>query len=81
MLASPLLIHDKSRMRKRACTDLCGGRLAMVVPTATCGFLPELNSGRTTLDRTISVFVFRTLLAPILLPFVEPLDAVALLLF
>ena len=25
----------KSRMRKRACTDLCGGRSAMVVPTAT----------------------------------------------
>ena len=35
MLASPLLIPGKSRMRKRACTDLCGGRSAMVVPTAT----------------------------------------------
>src|SRR5216683_5345774 len=35
MLASPLLIQGKSRMRKRACTDLCGGRSAMVVPTAT----------------------------------------------
>jgi group II intron reverse transcriptase/maturase len=35
MPASPPLIHSKSRMRKRACTDLCGGRSAMVVPTAT----------------------------------------------
>ena len=33
--ASTLLILRKSRMRKRACTDLCGGRSAMVVPTAT----------------------------------------------
>src|SRR6266849_6318778 len=33
--ASPPLIHGKSRMRKRARTDLCGGRSAMVVPTAT----------------------------------------------
>src|SRR5262249_40965549 len=28
-------ILRKSRMRKRARTDLCGGRSAMVVPTAT----------------------------------------------
>ena len=28
-------ILQKSRMRKRARTDLCGGRPAMVVPTAT----------------------------------------------
>ena len=33
--SSPLLIHRKSRMRKRARTDLRGGRSAMVVPTAT----------------------------------------------
>src|SRR5208337_1619048 len=33
--ASPLPIHGKSRMRKRARTDLCGGRPVMVVPTAT----------------------------------------------
>ena len=26
---------QKSRMRKRARTDLCGGRSAMIVPTAT----------------------------------------------
>ena len=32
---SPLFIHRKSRMRKRARTDLRGGRSAMVVPTAT----------------------------------------------
>src|SRR6266849_4799750 len=32
---SPPLIHSKSRMRKRARTDLRGGRSAMVVPTAT----------------------------------------------
>ena len=39
MPALPPLIHDKSRMRRRACTDLCAGRSAMVVPTATiiCG--------------------------------------------
>src|SRR5258707_2247017 len=32
---SPPFIHGKSRMRKRARTDLRGGRSAMVVPTAT----------------------------------------------
>jgi hypothetical protein len=32
---SPSFIHGKSRMRKRARTDLRGGRSAMVVPTAT----------------------------------------------
>jgi hypothetical protein len=31
----PLFILGKSRMRKRARTDLCGGRSVMVVPTAT----------------------------------------------
>ena len=35
MSASPPLILGKSRVRKRARTDLCGGRSAMVVPTAT----------------------------------------------
>ena len=35
MHASPPLILGKSRMRKSARTDLCGGRSAMVVPTAT----------------------------------------------
>ncbi len=34
---SPPFIHSKSRMRKRARTDLRGGRSAMVVPTATVG--------------------------------------------
>jgi hypothetical protein len=34
MPASPPPIQGKSRMRERACTDLCGGRSAMVVPTA-----------------------------------------------
>ena len=33
--ASPSLIHGKSRMRRRARTDLCGGRSVMAVPTAT----------------------------------------------
>jgi len=33
--ALPPLIHGKSRMRKRACTDLWGGRSAMVGSTAT----------------------------------------------
>jgi hypothetical protein len=37
-LASPLRIPGKSRMHKRACMDLCGGRSAMAVPTATIGF-------------------------------------------
>src|SRR5437879_3474931 len=35
MHASTPLILRKSRMRRRASTDLCGGRSAMVVPTAT----------------------------------------------
>src|SRR6266851_1906936 len=35
MPASPPPILGKSRVRKRARTDLCGGRSAMVVPTAT----------------------------------------------
>ncbi len=35
--APPPFIHSKSRMRKRARTDLRGGRSAMVVPTATVG--------------------------------------------
>jgi hypothetical protein len=33
-LALPRGIQGKSRMRQRARTDLCGGRSAMVVPTA-----------------------------------------------
>src|SRR6266404_5009044 len=37
---SPPFIHSKSRMRKRARTDLRGGRSAMVVPTATTGIWP-----------------------------------------
>jgi hypothetical protein len=46
MLALPLLIQGKSRMRKRACTDLCGGRSAMVVPTATeIGSRQTLHAG------------------------------------
>ena len=45
MLASALLIQGKSRMRKRACTDLCGGRPAMVVPTATAIAAGHLNVG------------------------------------
>ena len=32
---SPPIIRGRSRMRKRARTDLCGGRSVMVVPTAT----------------------------------------------
>jgi hypothetical protein len=34
-VALTLFILQKSRMRKRARTDLCGGRSAMIVPTAT----------------------------------------------
>ena len=37
---SPPFIHSKSRMRKRARTDLRGGRSAMVVPTATVILAP-----------------------------------------
>src|SRR5712692_8616243 len=40
MSASPPLILGKSRVRKRARTDLCGGRSAMVVPTATSNLPP-----------------------------------------
>ncbi len=35
MHASTPLILRKSRMRRRAHTDLCGGRSVMIVPTAT----------------------------------------------
>jgi hypothetical protein len=38
-LALTPFILQKSRMRKRARTDLCGGRSAMVVPTATTDWL------------------------------------------
>src|ERR1700746_2873500 len=41
--ASTPLILGKSRVRKRARTDLCGGRSAMVVPTATVTFGSELS--------------------------------------
>ena len=34
--SSPI-IRGRSRMRKRARTDLCGGRSVMAVPTATTG--------------------------------------------
>jgi len=45
MPASTPLILRKSRMRRRARTDLCGGRSAMVVPTATTDpLLPEVRS-------------------------------------
>src|SRR5216683_3105269 len=56
MHASTPLILRKSRMRKRARTDLCGGRSAMSVPTATvilsgwarslCTSLPVLGNRR-----------------------------------
>ena len=35
MLASPPPIHDQSGKRESPCTDLCGVRSAIVVPTAT----------------------------------------------
>ena len=38
---SPPFILGKSRMRKRARTDLRGGRSAMVVPTATVILSPD----------------------------------------
>ena len=41
MFASPPLILGKSRVRKRARTDLCGGRSVMVVPTGPSGFHEE----------------------------------------
>src|SRR5262249_21657345 len=37
-------IPGKSRMRERACTDLCGGRSAMVVPTATVRAKVPINA-------------------------------------
>jgi hypothetical protein len=40
-IVSPLFIHGKSRMRKRARTDLRGARSAMVDPTATVVHMPE----------------------------------------
>ena len=38
-LALTPFILQKSRMRRRARTDLCGGRSAMGVPTATLSWL------------------------------------------
>ena len=43
---SPLFIHGKSRMRKRARTDLRGGRSAMVVPTATVIHVEPISNGK-----------------------------------
>ena len=40
---SPPLIHGKSRMRRRARTDLYGGRSAMVVPTVTAAWVPDFE--------------------------------------
>src|SRR6266851_126895 len=42
MHASTPLILRKSRMRRRARTDLCGGRSVMVVPTATVILILDL---------------------------------------
>src|ERR1017187_977500 len=44
MPASTPLILRKSRMRRRARTDLCGGRSVMIVPTATV--MPGTDSQR-----------------------------------
>jgi len=47
-LALTLFILQKSRMRRRARTDLCGGRSAMGVPTATitpCSGLANVTHG------------------------------------
>ena len=45
-------VLQKSRMRKRARTDLCGGRSAMIVPTATSG---GANCGRRMLADLLGV--------------------------
>ncbi len=45
MHASTPLILRKSRMRRRARTDLCGGRSAMVVPTATVSHSRRVRLG------------------------------------
>ena len=76
MHASTPHILRKSRMRRRACTDPCGGRSASVVPTATvmmgCGAnghaLPEVTSRRSGYMRATEMpcvyrLVFRTALA------------------
>jgi hypothetical protein len=42
-LALTLFILQKSRMRRRARTDLCGGRSAMGVPTATVSLNRDRN--------------------------------------
>ncbi len=48
----PLLIHGKSRMRKRARTDLCGGRSVMIVPTATLIHLDDKWNEKGALEET-----------------------------
>jgi hypothetical protein len=63
MLALPPLIQDKSRMRKRASTDLCGGRSAMIVPTATV--IPDtLCLAALSEVRKRKTLTFRSLAAP-----------------
>jgi hypothetical protein len=43
---SGVMILQKSRMRRRARTDLCGGRFVRIVPTATVrNFLTRVRSG------------------------------------
>jgi hypothetical protein len=46
MHASTPLILGKSRMRKRARTDLCGGRSVTAVPTATAIQVDEKLASR-----------------------------------
>ncbi len=48
----PQLIHGKSRMRKRARTDLCGGRSVMIVPTATLIHLDDKWNEKGALEET-----------------------------
>jgi hypothetical protein len=47
MHASLPPIHRKSRMRKGARTDLCGGRSVMIVPTATVIHFAGKRASRT----------------------------------
>src|SRR6266850_3793238 len=59
----PPFIHSKSRMRKRARTDLRGGRSAMVVPTATVRRRAEFYYQQLDALRTVRQEVRRELLA------------------
>ncbi len=62
-LAFTLFILQKSRMRRRARTDLCGGRSVMVLPTATLSRLDRLTDQAHIIETGDESYRFRRTLA------------------